>query len=128
MIASGFTLGYMMYNKPHVNVSKEKIDLTANVDALVYDFQNDQETAIRKYADKIILLSGKYLSSSQQENHLITMIIEGDQSLANCEMDTLYTKKLPAFSPGDNVSIKGLFVGYDGLLDEIQLKKCLVVN
>jgi hypothetical protein len=128
VIAGGFILGYYMYNKPHVNVSEEKIDLTTSVDALVNDFQTDQELAVRKYADKIVLLSGQFHSSSQQKNHIKTIILSGSHNLANCEMDTLYSDKIPAFSEGDEISLKGLFVGYDDLLGELQLKKCLVIK
>ena len=85
VITGGFTIGYYMYNKPHVNVSKKKIDFT-------------------------------------------TIIIKGDQSLANCEMDTLYTNKIPSFTAEEEISVKGLFVGYDDLLGELQLKKCLIVK
>lgn len=128
MIAGGFTIGYYMYNKPHVNVSKKKIDLITTVDSLVHDFQSDYTTSIEKYGGKIILLSGKFHSMSYQENYFTTIIIKGDQSLANCEMDTSYTNKIPSFTAEDEISVKGLFVGYDDLLGELQLKKCLIVK
>jgi len=128
MITGGFTIGYYMYNKPHVNVSEEKIDITTTIEALASDFQTDHEASIKKYADKIMSLSGKFHSSSSGQSQFMTIVLKGDQTFANCEMDTLYTKNIPGFREGEEITLKGLFVGYDDLLGELQLKKCLVIQ
>ena len=128
MITGGFTIGYYMYNKPHINVSEEKMDITTSIDALANDFQTDQEASIKKYADKIMSLSGRFHSISLGQSQFATILLKGSHTFANCEMDTLYTKNIPAFKEGEEITLKGLFVGYDDLLGELQLKKCLVIR
>lgn len=128
ILTGGFTISYFLYNKPHVNVSEGKIDLSTTVDTIAQHFQTDPATAGAKYADKIILLSGKFHSASHGGAKNLTIIIKGSNSLANCELDSLHVKNIPSFEINDDISVKGLFVGYDDLLGEIQLKKCLVIQ
>lgn len=117
-----------MYNKPHVNVRKEKVDFNVSVDSIVGEFEFDQGKATLKYMDKIIQLSGKFDSKSSANGGLVTLVIKGENSFANCEMDSLYSNKIPLLHSNDNITVKGLFVGYDDLLGELQLKKCLFVK
>jgi len=125
---AGVITAYMMYNKPHVNVSKEAVDIDTTIESIASDFQQNQPEAVKKYSDKIILLSGTYQSLSFSENQIGNLVIYGDQQLANCELDTLFNNKSLSFSVGDSVRVKGLFVGYDDLLGELQLKKCIIIE
>lgn len=128
VITGGVFVGYYIYNKPHVNVKKEKIDLQVTVDEVANDFLSNREQAIGKYSDKIILLTGKFHTQSLSHNNLKTIIVKGSESLANCEMDSLYSINIPSLQTGNDIMIKGLFVGYDDLLNELQLKKCLFIE
>ena len=89
---------------------------------------DDYEKANLKFQDKIILVSGKFSSKSGSENHLITIVLKGENNLANCEMDSLFSNNLPNLQENDEITIKGLFVGYDDLLGELQLKKCFLIT
>ncbi len=128
LLFAAIALGYYMYNKPHINVLKENVDYVVSVDSVVHEFLVDVEKSNLKYHDKIIQITGKFSSQSVSESHLATIVIKGEDRLVNCEMDSLYAKDLPIFQPDDEITIKGLFVGYDDLLEELQLKKCLYIT
>lgn len=124
----GLATGYYLYNKPHRNIGKSEVDYMISLDSLAMEFQSNQQTATNKYSGKVIVLQGKFGSMSGKNIMPVTILLQEGGSLANCELDTLYGSDTPAFNQGDELSVKGLFVGYDELLGEIQLKKCLLVN
>jgi len=127
LLLSGTVIGYYLYNKPHISVKDEKVDFIVAVDSLAREFQLNPQKANLKYADKIVLVSGKFDSQSISQNHLTTIVMKGTENLANCEMDSLYLTDPRVIHANDKIKIKGLFVGYDDLLGELQLKKCLLI-
>ena len=48
---------YKIYNKPHVNVSDAKSDITITADKIIDDFSSDEMKANKSYLDKIIKIS-----------------------------------------------------------------------
>jgi len=127
ILIGGIAIGYYMYNKPHVNVKESKVDITTTVDAILNEFTTDQGTALAMYADKVVLLSGTFGGIANGDGGSVTIIIKGTNGLANCEMDTQYSSNMPSFlAVDDKITVKGLFVGYDDLLGELQFKKCTI--
>ncbi len=128
ILIGGLAIGYFIYNKPHQNIGKSQVDYMITLDSLAKEFQTDQQIAATKYSDKVIVLHGRFGAMSGINMWPVTILLEEGDYLANCELDSLYSSNIPAFNQGDEISVKGLFVGYDELLGEIQMKKCLLVN
>jgi len=124
LILIAIAVGYYLYNKPHVNVQKHKIEYQLTVDELLADFAQDAAAANEKYSGKIILVTGKL--ASLPDDHHFNLVINGDTGSANCEMDSLYLDKLSTHKTGDLVNVKGILVGFDDLLGEVQLNNCLI--
>jgi hypothetical protein len=72
-----------------------------------------------KYLDKTVAIRGK-ISNIDLENKIITV----DEKLS-----ARFTDKLPEnIKPQDSITLKGRLVGFDDLLEEIQMDQCTVVE
>lgn len=126
IIIAGIVIAYYLYNKPHVNVSEEKIDYEMVLDQLLVEFSTDMNAANQKYADKILLLTG--ILHTDPETGGTGFVLSGENGVANCELDSQYIETLKNHTAGDQLKVKGIFVGYDDLLGELQLKKCMITE
>jgi len=116
-----FILGFLGYNyvyQDHRNVSNESADFTVDVNLLSEEFKNNPETSEKKYLNKTLIITGE-----------ITEINKSDLTLSNivfCDFtETIITNILKLNS---NCSIKGRFIGYDDLLEQIKLDQCTLIN
>ena len=127
LVSYGCYIVYSMYNKPHKIISEQTVDYRLTVDEMIKAYTNDETTANATYIDKVVVLEGTLKSITASESSLSIAILEGENGLANCEFSNsdLHLSKSP--NPGDKVFIKGLFIGYDDLLGELQLKKCTII-
>lgn len=116
-----FILGFLGYNyvyQDHRNVSNESADFTVDVNLLSEEFKNNPETSEKKYLNKTLIITGE-----------ITEINKSDLTLSNivfCDFtETIITNILKLNS---SCSIKGRFIGYDDLLEQIKLDQCTLIN
>jgi len=116
-----FILGFLGYNyvyQDHRNVSNESADFTVDVNLLSEEFKNNPETSEKKYLNKTLIITGE-----------ITEINKSDLTLSNivfCDFtETIITNILKLNS---NCSIKGRFIGYDDLLEQIKLDQCTLLT
>ena len=121
-------IAYLTYNKPHIDVSNRIADYSLTADELYEEFSEDDVIALTKYNDKIIELAGRLQLISKSDKSISNIVLEGDIAVVNCEMDSLYIFQLESSKEGDHIQIRGIFVGFDDLLGELQLKKCIVVK
>ena len=80
---------------------------------------NDSETNIKKYADKTIETYGK-ITSLDLENNAIVL-----DNKVFLKMTEMISKDLTI---QQTVKIKGRFVGFDDLLEELKMDQCIIVN
>lgn len=99
----------------HKDPTKEAAAFTLNADAFSNEFKTNKEAASTKYVDKTVMLTGK-----------ITDIQSPVISLGNiaCTIDSAHIDKVAALKVGDDVNIQGQFVGYNDLLEELDMSKC----
>ena len=121
-------LGFLYYNKPHVNVYEKKHDYAINIDDLYVELQTNATLSIQKYSDKILLITGSLSTISKKNNDHTNIVVKGSRGIVNCELDSLYSQTIWNYQKDDPVTLKGLFVGFDDLLGEIQLKKCIIIE
>ena len=127
LVSYGCYIVYSMYNKPHKIISEQTVDYRLTVDEMIKAYTNDETTAIATYIDKVVVLEGTLKSITASESSLSIAILEGENGLANCEFCNTDLNLSKSPNPGDKVFIKGLFIGYDDLLGELQLKKCTII-
>ncbi len=117
-----------MYNKPHRNINKEEASFNMTVDELYNQFEQNVDEASAKYADKVVTLAGKVASVDKNPNGDFFVIMKGENLNINFAMDPTAEFNEKDFTVEQNIKIKGLFVGFDDLLYEVQFKKCSLVN
>mgnify|MGYP001138402094 CR=1 FL=1 len=116
-----------MYNKPHKDIAAAQIDYQLSLSVLFDEFSNNPEDASIKYSEKVIAIEGKMKNLEKNENAIQLFVVDDNGRLAICEMLEFDDTN---FLEGNNVKVKGLFIGYDDDLlgPEIKFKKCTILE
>ena len=114
----GGTLFFYVY-KEHRDISKEEARFTISAHELHKQFQTNDSLANELYADQTIVVSGLVTSFDPNTKALIV-----DEKLFLTfrpdEVLNLQAKQL--------VTIKGRFVGYDDLMEELKMDQCQLIE
>jgi hypothetical protein len=109
--------GYNHIYQEHKNVREEIPAFTMTSSSLLQEFLINFEKSELKYSDKIILVSGNISEIHQNSITLNETIF--------CQFDTDFAEFV---SQNSTITIKGRFIGYDDLLEQIKLDQCSIVN
>ncbi len=110
---------YKYIYQDHRDIASEEANFTTTVQDIFTAFTENDSLANAKYLDKTVALRGK-ISNIDLENKIITV----DEKLS-----ARFTDKLPEnIKPQDSITLKGRLVGFDDLLEEIQMDQCTVVE
>lgn len=121
--------GYMMWNKPHLNVKDaDGIKITA-ID-LYKIFTTDSANAKSKYLNRIVAVSGevKQVSLNQQNQQIILLKTHNPAASVNCTME----ENANNIKAGDTIVVKGICSGYIngdidmGLPGDVFLIRCYI--
>lgn len=115
-----------VYNKPHRNVVGEAPTYSSSLDKMHNEFSADEEKASQKYFNKVVELSGTLTDLNKGENGGYNFVLESDGRTASGEIVELEYKESDLI--GEKVKVKGLFIGYENLLEEIQLSECTITK
>ena len=115
-----------VFNKPHRNVVDAKPQYSLSLDEMHDEFLADEEKAGQKYFDKVVELKGTLSALNMGENGRYNFIFEESARTASGEIIELNDEELNLV--GEEVKIKGLYIGYENLLEEIQLSECTIVK
>lgn len=125
----GIYVVYSMYNKPHKIISEQVADFHISADVLMKEFEFSEDLANTKYFDKIIVIEGNLKLNAATDSELSYIILKGENVTVNCEMSVENNHhNIQKYNDGEKLFVKGLFVGYDDLLGELQLKKCTIIS
>ncbi|MDH3711009.1 MAG: hypothetical protein OER04_14035 [Cyclobacteriaceae bacterium] len=124
LVLIGILFAYFMYNKPHRNIAGEAVSYEATVQEMVAEFTVDETKAYEKYFERVVVLSGSLTSVTVGGDELINLLLEGEAAVANCQLSSGQELHFWSDLKGKTIEIKGLFVGYDDLLEEVQFKEC----
>ena len=110
---------YFVWNKPHKDYSAVKTDITINSLDLIEQFKNNPDIATKKYLNQIILVNGSVTD-------ILTKSIVMDNGIV-CKLDSssLSSKSIHI---NNKIFIKGRFVGFDDLFEEIRLDHCFIMQ
>ena len=114
MLIGGF-IGYNYIYQNHRNISTETAEYTLQASDLISEFLSNTEAAQAKYLNKTISIQGTITSISDNaitlNNSIFCSLLNSTKTLKN-----------------DLVSVKGRFIGYDDLLEEIKLDQCTITE
>ena len=114
-----FSLVFLVWNKPHKDYSTVKTDITINSSNFINEFKTNSTLATEKYLNQVILVNGNITDK-------LTKSIVLDNGIV-CTLDSSSFKALGLIQINNEVSIKGRFVGFDDLFEEIRLDHCFIM-
>ncbi|MFN3969144.1 OB-fold protein [Flavobacterium sp.] len=110
---------YKYIYQDHRDIASEEANFTTTVQDIFTSFTENDSLANAKYLDKTVALRGK-ISNIDLENKIITI----DEKLS-----ARFTDNFPEnIKPQDSITLKGRLVGFDDLLEEIQMDQCTLVE
>lgn len=110
--------GFLYIYKTHRDISSEKQDFTSTAKVISLEFLSNENKANAKYLDKTIEIKGTITSID-----LVTKSIVIDEKLFATFADTIPK----SFQVSSIIIVKGRFVGYDGLLEEMKMDQCVII-
>jgi len=124
----GFIYAIMIYNKPHIDVSKSDPNLSMQATILVEGFENDETLANSKYLEKIIEVRGKIseIKKDKKGAGIVTLASENSIGSVICHLLPEENEKINTYKEGQNIRIKGICTGY--LMDVILIKSVIAKN
>ena len=110
---------YLYTYKSHRNIATEKECYTIAAKDLFSAFQVNEIRANAKYLDKTIKVTG----------NLTTIDIKTKSIVINDKLFATFKNKMPeAFQLNSDIKIKGRFIGYDSLAEELKMDQCVIEN
>ena len=119
IVVIGVTASYFYIYKGHRNIATETADYTVTVSNLQKEFVANDSLSYQKYKDKTIQISGR-ITSIDSENKAIVI----DEKLYATFLNILSND----VKVGNQITIKGRFLGYDDLLEEFKIDQTTVVE
>lgn len=110
-------LGYNYIYQDHRDIQSEDPTYVLSSKNLLDEFQINSGDSESKYLDKTIIVSGTITQLEKQAlalDHVVFCQFKGNIDSNLQELD--------------NITIKGRFLGYDDLLEEIKLDQCHIIN
>ncbi|MBC3757676.1 hypothetical protein H7U19_04630 [Hyunsoonleella sp. SJ7] len=117
VILIGGIMGYNYIYQDHRDIETEKPEYVLTSKTLIDEFSSNVKASEQKYLNKTIELSGN-----------ITEIGEHNLVL-NSSIFCQFQNPVPnSIKTGQDIIIKGRFIGYDDLLEEIKLDQSTIIN
>jgi len=116
VIIAAVVIGYNYVYKDARNISEETPEFIISGDTLKEELINNQDLVVKKYLDKTIQVSG------------IISLIDKDLVILDGYITTQITSIKKPLNIGEKVVIKGRFIGYDELLEELKLDQCTIIK
>lgn len=112
-------IAFKFMYKEHRDISSETASFTLTVNGLKQEFAKSDSLANAKYADKTIVISGR-VTAVDDAAHTIVI----DEKLSAVMKDSVpMTGQMQK-----DVKVKGRFVGYDDLLEELKMDQVSIIK
>jgi hypothetical protein len=125
---------WYQYNRTVEGLSAVRADYSINASALINEFVNNEDSANKKYLNKILSVKGMIKSvESGQGAGTIVLGDTTDMSGVRCVLDSSAHSMTASLQQGAVITIKGAITGFNkdetGLLgSDVQLNRCVIAN
>lgn len=109
--------GYKYIYQDHRDIQKEQPEYVISSNFLVNEFSQNSIEAEKKYFDKIIEITGTITEVNRYE---ITL-----NNIISCRFDSIIKNSIKV---NQKITIKGFFLGYDDLIEQVKLNQCSVIE
>lgn len=113
-------IGIIAYNyiyQKHRNISDESPEFILMVDELKSEFLSNSPNSEQKYLNKILKITGNLSEFNTKQLTLDQMVF--------CQLKDSLNQSLQKDMV---ITIKGRFIGYDDLLEQVKLDQCIIIN
>lgn len=110
-------IGYNYVYKEHRDIEAEKAEYNIESSEIINDFTTDIEAANQKYLNKTIEISGKVTHTNENTLTLNDVIF--------CYMNDSTNNSIII---NNQIIIKGRFIGYDELLEELKIDQASITK
>jgi len=124
VVLAGGLYGIYLFNKKPADTREETADFEISATDLVKAFSSDEETATKKYVDKILMVTGQIKEINITSS---TLFLESADPLANvtCSFYGDENAKLKKLQSGEIVHVKGKCTGK---LMDVVMNNCSLNN
>ncbi len=109
-VLSAAYVWFFIYNKPKKNILESKADYTLTVAQLVQEFETNHDSAIAKYNDKVLEISGEVARIEPNDSISSVVFKSGDKYEVFCEVHPEYNVQTKQLASPQKVVLKGLFI------------------
>ncbi|WP_309610153.1 OB-fold protein [Flavobacterium sp.] len=117
-MAVGF-LGYKYLFGGGRDFASEEAIKISSTESIFSEFSKNEASANKTYLNKVVEISGKITQVDTDSN---SILIDGKVYASFKKSD------FQNFNENENVKIKGRFLGYDDLLEELKIDNCTVIK
>lgn len=118
VILIGIGVFFYIY-KDHRDIAAEKEDFSITANDIFSEFKKNENIANNKYLDKTIEVAGQI---SNIDVHSKSLVVDE-------KLFVILTNNIPeTVKPTSKIKIKGRFIGYDSLLEELKMDQCVIVK
>lgn len=127
---AGFYL-YREYNRKHEDIAGLAANYTVLASDIIKEFETDQESAAKKYGDKIIITSGFIKDILKDDRGFYSLMLGDTNSMSSvkCSMDSVHNNEAATLQKDAYATIKGVCAGFnaDELLgSDVILVRCMI--
>jgi hypothetical protein len=140
MIIGGIVVVIMMtavyawyqYNRTVQGLSDVRADYSVNATALINEFVSNEDSANKKYLNKILSVKGMIKNVESGEGTVV-LGDTADMSGVRCVLDSSAYSTTGLLQRGAVITVKGAITGFNkdetGLLgSDVQLNRCIIAN
>ncbi len=111
----GIYVWFFVYNKDHRDIASETPTIETTAEPFFNEFYTQQDSAIAKYSDKVIVVTGEVIS---KDDHAVLL-----HPGVYCVLDSAQEN---TFNVGQKIMVKGRVSGFDDLLGmgEVRMDFC----
>lgn len=126
--------GWYQYNRTVQGLADVSADFSVNAKELINEFVNNEDSANKKYLNKILSVKGMVKNvEAARGGGTIVLGDTSDMSSVRCVFDSSANTTTGSFQKGATITVKGAITGFNkdetGLLgSDVQLNRCVISN
>lgn len=120
LIIGGILFYTQVWNKPHRNIAEEDAYAELSSEDLAGLFEANQEEAHGEFDNKTLRIFGTIEEVEYSEPNSKIILYSG----ISCSIAEPDNNKVKELELGMEVIIKGRYIGYDDMFEEVQLDEC----
>ena len=123
---------WYQYNRTVEGLSAVRADYSINASVLINEFVNNEDSANKKYLNKILSVKGM-IKNIESAQGTIVLGDTADMSGVRCVLDSSAHSNAGSLQRGAIITVKGAITGFNkdetGLLgSDVQLNRCVIAN